>query len=325
MHSEFGLQPAPDQSGRPWYGQEDVIAVATTAGVVFLKHYFESKQDTTQELAPDTGRNGGARESVARYATFVAGFIDEQLPWVSSNMITLASTTGVLACNRAASKEDIADWERFGWTLAEVGFSLLDGVDGEHSRIREAKGQTRSDRSKILGALLDVGCDKTQEINTFLSQAKIAFQKRQYAGTAVCLIAGVTTPFPAWARSYAEIQGVYVPEEGKSLLQKAGTRVWRGVCGSVGKGLPAPAQAVTGTVVAIANTATTRSRLKIANNAKRLNVAESPNTNVEQDAPETSMEQRIARPKYELLKVIVAGGAIATAMTAKKMIQKAKN
>lgn len=156
----------------------------------------------------ETIRNNGLRRVVSSPVNETVDFIDEKLPWVTPNMITAASTAGMLALNYLSIKHPK---KGFAIGVAQTAVVLGDLLDGSLARRKATNNGTKT---TLGGALADSLSDKIQEVGHGLALSRRARRQGHAFSGAMHLLSGVTAPLPALARSEAESKGVIVREGG---------------------------------------------------------------------------------------------------------------
>ncbi len=169
-------------------------------------------------------RNNPLRQLVGNPLETTVDFIDRKLPWVTPNLVTLASTAGMLALDYL-----VVRYPDHGFPIgvAQTGTVLGDLVDGGLARKKAAR---ESGSTTVFGQLLDSLSDKAQEVAQGVALSRRAANQGDRLGTILHLSSGVTAPLPALARANAERHDIVVDETGGKF---GGSRPMRATLGIV--------------------------------------------------------------------------------------------
>lgn len=187
--------------------------------------FAEGSQDT---------RNSGLRNLVKQPVTKTVEFLDTHFPWLTPNQITALGTSGILGLaiyTAALEKSGKIDAKTSAKLLASfLALSISDTLDGSLARLKIAKG-AEHDSNK--GQLIDTLSDRLQE--AFLAWLSIyrANKNGDKLAMTAALVSGLTNPLSSFFRSWAEAEGVTVPEAGKDIFEIIGTRVGKAIAASV--------------------------------------------------------------------------------------------
>jgi phosphatidylglycerophosphate synthase len=185
--------------------------------------------------------------------------IDERLPWVTPDAITIGSTLSMLALDYLVVKYPD---KGLPIGVAQTVIVLGDIVDGGLARKKAASNDSET---TLAGALIDTLSDKTQEFAVGVALSKRAAAQGDKVGATVHMFMAMTAPLPALTRARAEAgdgtTGNIVKEGG------FGTRPIRATLGIVTVALlhdkPRTAQLVSAATV-VQNVATAYQRYQAA-------------------------------------------------------------
>lgn len=179
-------------------------------------------------------RNSKLRELVASPVNKAVELLDEKLPWLTPNMITVLGTSGILALSiytaSLEKRNKIDSKTSIKLLTAFLAISITDALDGGLARLKIAKGQTHNSES---GQLIDALSDRLQEAFSEWLLMYRANENGDIAGMTAALVTALTNPLSSFFRAWAEAEGVVVPESGKSLFDLFGTRVGKVIASSV--------------------------------------------------------------------------------------------
>lgn len=216
-----------------------------------------------QALGISETRNSNIRRKTAHLTTRLAEAADEYIPGITPTHVNILGALFVIGGSVAAIKGK----QRLAFTLSTVG-SLMDALDGPLARTKAKKDPNSVDFKK--GQIYDALSDRTQELSGALGRAVRAHQKGDWLGETLAFATAVTSSWTSIARSYAEIQGKRVPESGKGLLGKVGTRVGKAVASIAATSVPEikgmPVQPPIDALITVSNFKTTINRLEAIRN-----------------------------------------------------------
>lgn len=208
-------------------------------------------------------RNSGIRRKTDPVTATIAEAIDNHASIVSPTMLNILGAVFVIGSAIATAKGR----DRLACELHTTG-SLMDSIDGPLARVKDARNPGSVDFKA--GQLYDALSDRTQETSAALGRAVRAYQKGDRVGEALAFATALTSPWTSLSRAYAEIKGISVPESGKGLLGKVGTRVGKAAASIVAttfheiKGVPV--QSPIDALITASNLKTTFDRVQDARN-----------------------------------------------------------
>lgn len=216
-------------------------------------------------------RNSGLRARTAGSIQGFSGALHHIIPGLTPTHInilgavTVAVGAAVLASRNPRSSESQKTKTVVGAALVAAA-SALDAVDGGLARTIAKEDPAKVNFKR--GQLYDVLGDRFQEWVLAISRVHEARKRGSKLGELAAFTTSVTSSWPSLARAYSETQGSSVPETGRSILDMLGTRVGRGISGTVATTVPSPKnfpfQAFLDGVTATMNIVTTVDRLRIA-------------------------------------------------------------
>ncbi len=179
-------------------------------------------------------RNSSIRKLVKEPIARTVEFIDTNFPWLTPNQITALGTTGILGLaiyTASLEKRGEIDGQTSAKLLASfLALSITDALDGSLARLKKSKGEEHNSEK---GQLIDALSDRLQEaFLAWLSMYRANENGDKLAMTAA-LVNALTNPLSSFFRSWAEAEGVTVPEAGKGMFDIFGTRVGKAIAASV--------------------------------------------------------------------------------------------
>lgn len=202
-------------------GAAHSTALAITSGIEYGLGYRQaSKADRPKEKA--SARNSKLREKLGPHIDKLVGKLDEELPWLKADHLTLAGNAlvGVSALLLIRKPEKAA----LATVIATAGF-ILDALDGPKARLDAEKTGVATTNK---GMLIDLLSDRAQEIFVFGAQSYIQRQRGNRVAADNYALAAMSAALPALYKAEAEMQGLVVREGG------IGTRVDRAVLAGAG-------------------------------------------------------------------------------------------
>ena len=191
-------------------------ALNITSGIGYFVNYFaagrkkrptEEKEEQTEEPGEEaSARNSFMRKLAADPVDAVVDFIDENLPFVEPDHLTILGTLMVLDAARRAIKDP--DHPLLTVIEFTVG-SLIDILDGALARKRlERTGKD----SGIKGVLIDSLLDRVQEVISLLALWHIAEERDDHVAANNFMAGAMTATLPSAMRAKAETEGLIVAE-----------------------------------------------------------------------------------------------------------------
>lgn len=273
-------------------------ALSLMSGVGYAQEYLAGKKQTTASPGlVDSARNGSFRKASASPNDRIARLIDEKLPSITPDHLTLIGETLVETSIIAALLKP-----RWGTALGIGPYTLGGIIDGWDGNLARRKGT-----NSLKGMLKDVRADKRQEIITAAGNSLIASQHGNSVASSQYAVAAMTATLPAFFRAAAEAEGHIVSEDA------SGSRVVRGIEGGVGVGLnsqPGIANTVSALMVA-GNIVTAAQRADVT-----LRGDVSPHYRGANHDPE--FRAQAAARRDALLPVAVGGVAVGTGLLIKE-------
>ena len=159
-----------------------------------------------QKPEEPSARNSFMRKLVADPVDTVVDFIDENLPFVEPDHLTIVGTLLVLDAARRAIKDP--DHPLMAVIEFTIG-SLIDILDGALAR---KKLERTGKDSGIRGVLIDTLLDRVQEVTSLLALWYIAEERDDRVAANNFLAGAMTATLPSVMRAKAETKGVLVAE-----------------------------------------------------------------------------------------------------------------
>jgi phosphatidylglycerophosphate synthase len=208
-------------SGQLRSGAAFSSALALTSLAENVFDYIKAGHKDKPVDMPATGRNSKLRSVFEKQIDGLVTGINEKLPRVTPDHLTLAGVVLVLAGDIMVVKDP--DRPVVPTAIYTLG-SLLDALDGSLAR---KKGELNGGTTKE-GMLLDLVSDRVQEVITFGALSLIARRRGNRVAADNYALAAMTSALPALIKAHAETKGLVVREGG------IGTRVGRGILGGAG-------------------------------------------------------------------------------------------
>ncbi|NCO12416.1 MAG: hypothetical protein COZ34_02925 [Candidatus Pacebacteria bacterium CG_4_10_14_3_um_filter_34_15] len=179
-------------------------------------------------------RNSKLRDLTRVPVSKTVEFLDTAFPWLTPNQITALGTIGVLGLaiyTAALERKGEIDAKTSAKLLATfLALSISDALDGSLARLKKAKGEEHDSEK---GQLIDTLSDRLQEaFMAWLSMYR-ANENGDKLAMSAALVSALTNPLSSFFRSWAEAEGVTVPESGKGIFDVFGTRVGKAIAASV--------------------------------------------------------------------------------------------
>jgi len=265
-------------------------------------------QESGQFLSVSETRNSPIRELMDKPLGYVTEKINRAFPELHPNHLNVLGAVGVgvgsiLAANRSGDNPTCDKILTISSAITIAASSLTDAFDGKLARLLASKGKNIDFSS---GQIKDTVSDRVQETALGLSRMISAKKRGDKIGQTLAFITTITNSLPSYARSLAEKRGKPVPETGNSIYGLLGSRVGRGVMGSIATVFPeiqdVPIQVISDAMMASANIINTIDRLGIANDS-----------NIKTILPDKT--QKEAKIRSKALGLCVLGAGVAAVLT----------